>query len=281
MIKYFSILVLSLFLYSCKTTKNTILSESSYFTDSIYSNYLKEYRKQTIYLPKNFNKNTQYPIVFATDGGTSLNLKKAVLDSLIEHKIIQPILYISSHCNSKIADSTSTTYGDGRKVKLNFRNFEYVNSDENTKDNPFLLNRFSNHMRYFVTEFVSQNEKKWQNKVSKEQRYFYGCSNGAGFGISLLNQYPQLIGTYLCFSTFGGNITTSTWKSDVQYPNLYLIFGTQEPEFLKKESEFLINEYAKSNSFIEVKPFNGGHDQSIWQKEFLASLKMLFPYKKD
>ena len=112
------IVIICLFVFSCKSKKELILTDSKVFTDSIYSKYLKEYRKHTVYLPKGFNSTKSYPIIFGTDGGTSLTDKKAELDSLINYKIIKPIIFIASFSNNKIADSTSMTNGDEKKVYL-------------------------------------------------------------------------------------------------------------------------------------------------------------------
>jgi enterochelin esterase-like enzyme len=271
----------SLFI-SCKTSKNITLNESKYYTDSIYSNSLSEYRKHNIYLPKGFNSEKHYPIVYATDGNEikGENFIKKPLDSLINNKIIKPIIYIESHSNNKIADSTSTTLGDGTKVKLQFRNFEYVDNDSNTQDLKHLSNRFKNHMSYFENELISYIEKKLNQKNTKENRYFYGVSNGAGFGMSLLNKHPELIGTYLCFSTFGGDIQTNAWKKDFIYPNLYLIYGIQEPFFLKNDADFIKIVYQDSNSFAEIRSFDGGHDYRIWNAELIKLLTKLFSTNK-
>lgn len=268
----------SLFI-SCNTSKKTILNESKYYTDSIYSISLAEYRKHNIYLPKGFNSKTKYPIIYATDGYdiNGKNFIKAPLDSLINNKIIQPIIYIESHSNNKIADSTSSTYGDGRKVKYNYRNFEYV---ENQTTDSILSKRFDNHMNYFINEMIIHIEKELNQKNNKENRYFHGVSNGAGFGMSLLNKHPELIGTFLCFSTFGGNIQTNTWKKNFIYPNLYLIYGIQEPFFLKDDADFIKLLYQDSNSFVEIRSFDGGHDYKIWNNELINYLTKMFPEKK-
>lgn len=273
----FVLLIVSL-LISCNSSKNTIVSESKFYTDSIYSNSLSEYRKHNIYLPKNFNSKKDYPIVYATDGFTikeNYFFKKS-LDSLIENNIIHPIIFVESHCNTKIADSTSTTYGDGRKAKLNFRNFEYVNNDSGTQDLKHLSNRFKNHMSYFKNEFIINIEKQFNQKKQKKDSYFYGFSNGAGFGMELLNRNTELIGTYLCFSTFAGGIQTNTWKKDIKYPNLYMIYGSKEPDFLKEEGQIMKKVYLDSNSFAEIRSFDGGHDSKIWNAELIKLLTKLF-----
>ncbi len=277
----FVLLIVSLFI-SCKSNKAIVETDSKYYTDSIYSNSLSEYRKHNVYLPKGFNAKNDYPIVYATDGFTinkNSFLKKS-LDSLINNNIIRPIIFIESHSNNKIADSTSTTLGDGTKVRLQFRNFEYVDNDSSTQDLKHLSNRFKNHMFYFENELIYNIEKKLNQKNTKDNRYFFGVSNGAGFGMSLLNKHPKLIGTYLCFSTFGGDIQTNTWKKDFIYPNLYLIYGIQEPDFLKNDADFIKIVYQDSNSFAEIRSFDGGHDYKIWNQELIKLLTKLFSTNK-
>ncbi len=271
-----SIAILCLLLCSCKSKKEILFLDSKFITDSIYSKYLKEYRKHNVYLPKDFNSNKSYPMIFSTDGGTNLTDKKTELDSLINNKIIKPIIFIASFSNSKIADSTSTTLGNGKKVYLNYRNFEYVDRKPIRLEDSLLIDRFSNHKLYFTNELITQTEKIYNQKAKKENRYFYGVSNGAGFGLSLLNSNPELIGTYICFSTFGGDIQTNVWNEKTKYPNLYLRYGSEEPFFLKDEAEYLISKYTASNSFIETKEFEGGHNNKFWKKDFIEIINRVF-----
>lgn len=272
---FFLIIFLSL-LVSCSTSKKVILNESKYFTDSIYSNSLSEYRKHNIYLPKGFNSEKHYPIVYATDGNEikGENFIKKPLDSLINNKIIKPIIYIESHSNKKVADSG--TFGNGKKYYLLYRNFEYV---ENQSNDAILAKRFDNHMNYFKNEMITHIEKQFNQKNNKENRYFCGVSNGADFGLSLLNKYPDLIGTYLCFSAVGSN-SSKTWEQDIRYPNLYMIYGIEEGEWVSKENEYMKKVYAESNSFAHINSFVGGHDYRIWNEELIKLLTKLFSTNK-
>ena len=131
-------------------------------------------------------------------------------------------------------------------------------------------------MLYFEKEFIISIEKQFHQKKLKNDRFFYGYSNGAGFGMELLNRNTELIGTYLCFSTFGGGIKTNIWEKDVKYPNLYMIYGSKEPDFLKEESQIIQKVYLDSNSFAEIRSFEGGHDYKIWNQELIKLLTKLF-----
>lgn len=269
--------IISLFMITCQSKKNTINLESKFYTDSIYSEHLSEYRKHNIYLPKRFNTENKYPIIYATDGSdiNGINFFKETLDSLISNNIIKPTLLIVSHSNNKIADSTSMSIGDGKKGYLQFRNFEYINDYASVSKDSLLVNRFKNHMLYFKEELISKTEKEFNLNINKEDSYFYGVSNGAGFGLSLLNTYPNIIGNYLCFSTFGGDIQSNTWREGVNYPNLYLNYGSKEPLFLKEDAAFLKSKYKELNLYSEIKEFEGGHDYKIWNEKFIKTISKL------
>lgn len=263
-------------LFSCKKEPSESRTESVFLIDSIFSSHLNEYRKHNIYLPQDFNSEKKYPIIYATDGNSNITDKKEVFDSLIEAKTIKPFIFVASFANGKIGDSTSTTRGDGSQLLLTYRYFEYVKQTF-TEDNiyPHLEDRFENHMAYFSRELIPKIESKYHQKPKKENRYFYGVSNGAGFGLSLLNHNPELIGTYLCFSTFGGDIQTNTWDVNTNYPNLYLRYGSDEPFFLKEDAEFLKSKFKDANSFIDVKTFQGNHNDQFWSAEFIEIMSNL------
>lgn len=272
----FALLILMLFI-SCKSNKSIVESHSKYFTDSIYSKSLSEYRKHNIYLPKNFNSSESYPIVYATDGFTikENSFLKKNLDSLIENNIIRPIIFVESHCNTKIADS-SGTFGNGKKIYNKYRYFEYV--EKQTNDS-ILSKRFDNHMHYFKNEMITHIEKQLNQQSSKTNRYFYGFSNGADFGISLLNYQTNIIGTYLCFSAVGMN-SAKKWTTDKKHPNLYIVYGTKEGDWVKNENEFMRKVYNDLSSFISIKTFDGGHDYRMWNNELIKLLTKLFSTNK-
>ncbi len=266
---------------SCNSNKTASLSKSEFYTDSIYSKHLNEYRKHNVYLPKGFNRDKNYQIIYATDGSEikENSFYKTTLDSLIENKIIKPIILAISHSNNKIADSTSVTLGNGNKVKLGFRNFEYISGFGKTTNDTILANKFNNHMEYFSKELLNNIENGLNQKLNKNDRYFYGVSNGAGFGLSLLNTYPNKIGTYLCFSTFGGDIQENVWKDDTDYPKLYLEYGSEEPFFLKEDAEFLKSKYEELDLSADINEFNGGHDYKIWNEKFIEIVSNILAVK--
>ncbi|MGB3590983.1 MAG: alpha/beta hydrolase-fold protein [Nonlabens sp.] len=266
-------------LVSCNDRKNDNKEErqitpSTYVTDSIYSTALGENRKHNIYLPENFNPNHDYPILYCTDGSTlkANGFLKKGLDSLISNKIIVPIIVVESHSNTAIADSTSMTRGDGTLIKLNYRNFEYVKQP--TTDS-LLAQRYDQHRTYFSRELIQHIEQELNQESNPKDRYFYGYSNGAGFGMGLISYEPKLMETYLCYSTFGGTLTIQD-STITRLPDLYFKYGSEEPFFLAENAKLLRETYSQYNSFIEIEEYVGGHDYKIWRNELFENLVVLF-----
>ncbi|WP_442844505.1 alpha/beta hydrolase [Leeuwenhoekiella sp. H156] len=250
-------------------------SDSRFYIDSIYSENLNEYRRHNIYLPKGFSKANSYPIVYGTDGQDNIenSYYKKILDSLVQNEIIEPIIFVQSHANKKDADSTSMTRGNGDKVYLKFRYFEYV--ETNSRDS-LLKKRFNEHMSYFTEELIPAIESDFNKDLKSEERYFYGVSNGAGFGLSLLKTHPELIGTYLCFSPFGGEVSVEDWYNASSLPDLYFYYGSEEPQFLRDAAENLKGCYSGKEAKLEIKEYDGGHDYKIWNELFTQTVADIF-----
>lgn len=258
----------------CQEVQSKGNSESRFYVDSIYSKHLGEYRKHNVYLPGGHSTKKNYKVIYSTDGDESLakSFIKSALDSLIEYKQIIPVIYIGSHSNTKNIASTSMQTDDGMNMNIQYRNFEYV--EKFAVGVPFkeLANRFKNHLLYFKDELIPQIEEEFNINIDQSDRIFYGVSNGAGFGANLLNKHPDIIGTYICYSTLGSNVEKNTWSKKNKYPDLYLQYGTQEGNLFKAEAESLNKKYKESNSFCELKTFNGGHDYKQWNKQFPSTI---------
>ncbi|MDP5231855.1 MAG: esterase, partial [Cellulophaga sp.] len=191
---------------------------------------------------------------------------------LIENKIIEPLIYVGSHSNSKAIKNNKIKTHDGLHIKIQYRNFEYVENMDIGNDFPELSERFKNHMLYFTEELILGIEKELKLSFLATDRIFYGVSNGAGFGANLLNKFPDVIGTYICYSTIGSNVENNLWKEDIKYPVLYLQYGNEEDFIFKQEAEKLKMKYNKSNSFCELRSFIGGHDYKKWDEEFTKTI---------
>lgn len=282
-----TIILASLFTTSCQTKSDIISSkfkyntESKLYTDSIYSKHLSEYRKHNIYLPANFNPQKKYQIIYGTDGSDihdegfyfKESLKK--FDSLIENNIIKPFIFIASYYNKEYTNIPVGTSENGESFFYPFRNIEYEKFKSTRDKDTIFTNRFNNHMLYFKDELITMIENEFSQCLEKNDRFFYGSSAGAGFGISLLNKFPNKIGTYLCFSTYGGGIQSKKWNTNTEYPTLYFEYGSEEPS-LKVDADFLNLKYKKIHLNYYVKQFSGGHNYKHWDKQFVKTITELF-----
>jgi len=127
-------------------------------------------------------------------------------------------------------------------------------------------------MLYFKDELIPLIEQEFNLNINQKDRIFYGVSNGAGFGANMLNKYPNVIGTYICYSTLGSNAEKNIWAENGQYPDLYLQYWSEESPLFIEEAENLNTKYKETNSFCELKIFNGGHDYEHWNKEFAKTI---------
>lgn len=247
--------------------------ESNYFTDSIYSEFLGEYRKMNIYLPTNFKKGNKYPIIYATDGSKidSSDFYKIVFDSLINNKLTQTFVFVHSYSNPKIADYVIN--GNNDTIYLSYRNYEYVESNCLTNSKEELKPLFDKHLAYFTKELIPFFEEKYQLRNTKSDRIFYGFSNGAGFGANLLSKNQDVIGTYICFSTVGAySYDNFNWDKSKKYPKLYLRYGEEEEFFAGPTNKTIAKFYKKTKSFVDLEVYKGGHDYRIWNKLFIDLL---------
>ena len=270
------LLICSFVLSSCQQNKDRSLADSRFYTDSIYSSHLEEYRKHTVYLPKSYDSTQTYPIIYATDGDEPQNRDfiKQVLDSLIGANAIRPVIYIGSHANINVVPGSQIQTEDGQTFSMQYRFFEYVEIDRE-QGMQEAVERFENHMNYFTKELIPIAEKAFNPGATSEDRIFYGYSNGAGFGANLLNKHPTLIGTFICFSTVGSNVGKNAWDMNIKYPDLYLQYGDQETGGYVDEPTALKGIYEKSASFYELKTYEGGHEIAKWNEEFGKTIQRI------
>jgi enterochelin esterase-like enzyme len=255
---------------------NNHAQNSKYFTDSIYSNFLGEYRKINIYLPPNFKEGEKYPIIYATDGDIidSLSHYKREFDSLITNGLTKPFIFVESYCNFKIADFRLT--GNNDTIFLSYRNYEYVESNCQSSLIPELKELFNKHLYYFTKELIPLFESKYKLNIFKKERLFYGFSNGAGFGVNLLSKNQDIIGTYICFSTVGAFAYYKfDWDKSKKYPKLIMKYGKDEEFFAGEGSKTIAKFYKKTKSPFSLEVYQGGHDRKIWNVLLIKTLDEL------
>jgi predicted esterase len=107
---------------------------------------------------------------------------------------------------------------------------------------------------------------------------FYGCSNGAGFGITLGLKYPSLFSDCICFSPLGGSVEKIESEKN-RYPNFYLSYGATEIEPFIEAYKTLDDTLTKAKIDHLTHVYNGGHDRKKWEEEFSKTVVTIFKNK--
>lgn len=235
--------------------------QSVFKLDSIWSENLQEYRKITIYLPPKYTESKLYPVIYTTDGQLINNNYKLLLDSLIYNQLIIPIVLIGVYSNEKIIETSN----------LSYRSFEYLQSDFKNNENP-LFSSYDNHFKFFSNEMINYIESKYKVSKSPLNRVFYGCSNGAAFGLSLSYNKNELIENYILASPIG--FKTPSQQSNIKSINTiyYISYGSLETKGVINSTENLVSELNKENIKNELNIYNGNHSNKYWINEFKSSL---------
>ncbi len=266
-----AIIVLSfLSIMSCKDKNKAHydqpLRQSELKVDTILSSSLNEHRFITVYLPKGYTKKKQYSVIYCTDGQEIVDFYKNDLDSIISHDIIPECILVGVHSNEKAINNTQFSY----------RQCEYIQkwSKKWASSDSLLKHRFDDHFDFFTKELISYVENKYSVSNKREYRFFYGVSNGAGFGITLGTKRPDLFSVFLCYSQGGGEYEGIKWE-DPNIPFYYLSYGNEEPlPFIMVNQEFdkFLTKYNYPHSLYV---YEGGHDRNKWKEVFLNTLSKI------
>jgi len=164
-------LVIVILLAAIRLLGSELINEYHMIIDTVYSESLQESRMIAVYLPPDFDEKKTYPVIFATDGQLLDSVYKISLDSLIEKGHLPELIMIGAFSNEKKVEGSDYEY----------RNCEYI---KGWGEDRVLKKRFDNHFVFFTEELVKYVEQKYPISRERKYRYFYGCSNGAGFGVT-------------------------------------------------------------------------------------------------
>lgn len=223
-------------------------------------------RECGVYLPKNYSKSKEYPVIYMLDG---LVFKesgyKVLVDSLIDNRCISPVIIACSYENKEPVPG----------FRISYRNAEFVESI--SRQDPKLTELFENHYSFVTQDFINYIEKHYPVKKDPDGRIFYGTSNSADFGITLSFRDPSLIPEYWCFSPVNSNIEHYGMLEDnVTYR---ICWGVKEEVNQFDYFPSLVNSIRKRGGNVKSWVFESGHDRGYWRKWFGEELKRRFPCK--
>ena len=225
-----------------------------------YSNSLEEPRELTVYIPEDFNSEHNYRVIFCTDGQLLNEQYKHKLDTVFSTKTLSPFVIIGVNSNEK---QIPNSYFD-------YRSFEYI--ENMSSDDPDLNNRFKRHTNFFVTEVEEYIKKELNLKI--DNKYFYGVSNGAGFGVSISKYYPDLFSKYILYSIAGGNFKNLKWNAE-KYPFFIIRYGDKEAEPLIMHNKKLSKYLSKKHYQHIFESYQGGHKREEWLNLFIKDIEKL------
>lgn len=233
-------------------------NERQVVIDTIFSECLQENRLISVYLPPDYNKSKTYPVIFATDGQLLDDEYKKSLDSLIKNGKLPGLIMIGAFSNEEKIEGTGLVY----------RNYEYI---KDLSEDSVLKKRFENHMCFFTQEMIKYVEQAYPISKERKDRYFYGFSNGAGFGVTMSVQHPDLMGYYICISMAGGRYDDLK-KGVNNYPYIDLLYGNKEPFPLTMKIAEFDKYLTKKRYNHNLTVYEGGHERKIWRRLFLERL---------
>jgi enterochelin esterase-like enzyme len=237
--------------------------KSQLIKDTLFSESFMEKRPLTIYLPKGFEKKKTYPVIYMADGQLLIKSYAKSIDSLIDKKLIPEIVIIGVNSNETFIPS----------MALEYRNFEYLKNLNGGMDTLNL--RFNKHFKFFTTEVIKYAERKYSASNKKEDRTFYGISNGADFGVTVAQDQPDLIGHYILCSIVQGSKEPFTWTK-TNCPRFYLATGNKEDEMVQEEARRLGSYLTTISMPYELFFYDGGHERKMWEIQFINTLPKLY-----
>ena len=224
-----------------------------------HSKFLNEQRILTIYIPGDFNPSEEYDAIFCSDGQFINEQYKIKLDSLFLIQSIAPFVIIGVNSNETKAPNNY----------LEYRNYEYLESLSGEEE--LLSSRFRNHLNFFVKEVEDSVAAKLNLKI--KNKYFYGVSNGAAFGISLSKYYPKFFTKYILYSIMGMEYEDLKWN--IPNPPFFIIaYGNQE-SLIERDNQAL-SEYLNENGYKHsIRTYDGGHKREDWLTQFIKDILQL------
>jgi hypothetical protein len=168
-----------------KTTTNKLeLSYDIKYSKSKY--YPDEEKILKVFLPKTYNKNNKYPVVYITDAGTpNFEVALSYINQLMENNVIPKIILIGIEQNNRSSELDIYWGDDGKKFKnyLFEEIIPYINSNYSTSEfnNRCRRVKYSlSFQRYYLFTIVDGFGNQWQREL------FLSIINTSKFGNSRL-----------------------------------------------------------------------------------------------
>jgi Putative esterase len=205
--------------------------------------YIPE-RPIDVWLPKNYNTNTKYNVLYMHDGQMLFDTTNTwnhqewkideTIQALIDEKKIPPTIVVAIHNIPRMRYAEYIP----RNIKLNSACNEQFLQKLNDSTNA------NNYLQFVVQKLKPYIDKKYSTKKDAKYTYVAGSSMGALLSMYAVCEYPKIFGGAICMSThwLGGkptNANTSkgmfdafyfyllTKKSSIRNCKIYFDHGTK------------------------------------------------------
>src|SRR5690554_3425713 len=227
-----------------------------------------------VLLPKNYNKEIKYPVIYMHDGQNLFEEEtsfaghwkiKESIDLLIDKFKIPGFIVVGI---------------DNSSNRMN----EYTPNWSDSNDALGL-----NYAKFIAEELMPYINSNYSTNKDFKDTLIMGSSMGGLISFYTALLYPNLFGMAACLSTSfqinsieARNEFIESLKIDNNYPVIYLDAGTEEHSmnYISDVKDALIkNGYNKNKIYTHIE-LNHAHNEEAWQKRFPKIIKLLYKLDK-
>ncbi len=262
-----------------------------------------EARNIDVWLPKNYNSNKKYPVIYMNNGkmlfdkNISWNDNVLELDSiaqkLIDEKIIKEVIIVGIH-NIQI-----TLHADYTPQKA----YETMSVDEKNdiknqlKQLGRVTNDFTpngdNYLKFLTEELKPYIDKKYSTLTDKKNTFIGGSCLGSLISIYALCEYPEVFGGMIGMSTHWPyaflpenhmwNALQIYFQSKISKANehkIYLDYGNTDldiiyPGLQKKIDDIILKKGYDKKHYLSLFFDGDGHSEVYWKNRIHFGLEFL------
>lgn len=236
------------------------------------SHFLNEERSITVYQPPQYERKTNYGVLFVTD--EMAGYLATYVEYLILNDDIEPIIIVGiNYRKEQPEDSLIAQYG------FDFRALEYHKTREIFSEIPIadslvptnIKNRYNRFVSFFQFEVINYVNEHYNLSSNKDQWTIGGFSNGGGFAVLITQDYPNLFGNAIVLSLA---VFTLPYNLTEQSPMYFFAAGKNEG-FLGISLLYAEKLEEKKLPYIHY-TYDAGHDFNMWVDAYVKAIKLIY-----
>lgn len=260
------------------TTLNKVDSiQGNIVTIQWQSHFLNEERSITVYQPPQYERKTDYGVLFVTD--EMAQYLATYVEYLILNDEIEPIIIVGlNYRKEQPEDSLIAQYG------FDFRSMEYHKTSEIFSEIPIadslvpvnMRNRYDRFVSFVQFEVINYVYEHYNLSNNKDRWTIGGFSNGGGFAMYITQDYPSLFGNAIVLSPADLTPLWMKYNFTEQSPMYYFAAGTKENNsFLWMSLRYVEQLEEKKLPYIHY-TYDAGHDFYMWIDAYVKAIKLIY-----